>query len=97
VVFHAAAYKTRAAHGERERLAGGVETNVGRHARARPGSGSLGVEKFVFVSTDKAVNPTSVMGASKRLAEMVCSHAASARIRVSWWSGSGNVWAAREA
>ncbi len=68
VVLHAAAYKhvpLMEAGNEIDAL----RTNVLGTLNAARVAGELGAARFVMVSTDKAVNPTSVMGASKRLAE----------------------------
>lgn len=68
-VYHAAAYKhvPLVEHNPAE----GIKNNVIGTLRTAQAAAEFGVSDFVLVSTDKAVRPTNIMGASKRLAELV--------------------------
>jgi FlaA1/EpsC-like NDP-sugar epimerase len=75
VVFHAAAYK-HVPLMEDENAWAAMQNNIVGTWNAALAAAECGAERFVLISTDKAVNPTSVMGASKRAAEMLLSQLA---------------------
>ena len=81
-VYHAAAYKhvPLVEHNAVE----GVKNNVFGTLSTAMAAAQEGVSHFILISTDKAVRPTNIMGASKRLAEMVLQALAADTVRQAW-------------
>jgi FlaA1/EpsC-like NDP-sugar epimerase len=68
-VFHAAAYKHVPL--VEENVIAGMRNNIGGTLNCALEADRIGVQHFILVSTDKAVRPTNVMGASKRVCELI--------------------------
>lgn len=69
-IYHAAAYKHVPL--VEENVVEGIRNNVFGTLTITEAARKVGVENFILISTDKAVRPTNVMGATKRIAELIC-------------------------
>jgi FlaA1/EpsC-like NDP-sugar epimerase len=93
VIFHAAAHKH--VHLMEANVTEAITNNVLGTQNVLRAAEQYGVERFIFISTDKAVNPTSIMGATKRLAELLVVAAAQRSGRAYMAVRFGNVLGSR--